>query len=232
MSDFSRFDQRGYRVVSVREGYRDWVSTYEETVEDLMDLALLERISTVDWAAATRVADLGCGTGRTGAWLAGQGASALHGVDLTVEMMELARLRGVYERLDERDVRETGLDGGAYPLVVCCLVDEHLPEVDSLYREAGRLLLTGGRFVLVGYHPFFSMARGMPTHFDHPDGEPVAIDTHVHLPGEHVAAGLAAGLSLIEMHEGRIDDSWIECKPKWEAMREWPISFCQVWRKD
>ena len=60
-------------IVDVREGYADWVRTYEETVPDEMDLRLLERLTTVDWRSARAVLDLACGTGRVGAWLEGRG---------------------------------------------------------------------------------------------------------------------------------------------------------------
>ena len=188
MPDFARFDQRHYRTVSVREGYRDWLPTYENTVEDTMDLALLDRIVSVPWATMSRVADLGCGTGRTAAWLRSRGVTRIDGVDVTPEMLNVARTKMLHERLIEGDVRSTGLDGRLYDLVVCCLVDEHLPEVTTLYREARRLLSDHGVFVLVGFHPHFIMAAGMPTHFNGTDGDPVAVETYVHLFSEHVAA--------------------------------------------
>jgi len=42
--DFATFDQRGYPTVSAREGYGAWQPTYEDTVLDLMDLSLLDRL--------------------------------------------------------------------------------------------------------------------------------------------------------------------------------------------
>ena len=45
MPRFADFDSRGYRTVDVRTGYRGWVSTYEETVEDAMDVALLDELT-------------------------------------------------------------------------------------------------------------------------------------------------------------------------------------------
>jgi len=39
------------------------------------------------------------------------------------------------------------------------------------------------------------MKSGMPTHFDAPNGEPVAIETHVHLMSDHVRAAHAGGLA-------------------------------------
>tara|TARA_R110002126_G_scaffold1402_13_gene8033 strand:+ start:11925 stop:12620 length:696 start_codon:yes stop_codon:yes gene_type:complete len=230
MPDFIRFDQRGYPMVSVREGYSAWLPTYEDTVQDEMDWALLRRVTSVDWPSIARAADLGCGTGRTGAWLHEHGVSGLSGVDLTPEMLERARERDVFDSLEVADVRESGLPAQSFDLVTCCLVDEHLENLEALYREARRLLRTGGRIVLVSYHPFFMMHAGMSTHFDHPERGPVAMPTHIHMPSDHVAAGLACGMTLAEHHERLIDDAWIETKPKWKSHRDWPISACWVWR--
>ena len=225
------FDTRGYPTVDVRTGYAEWAATYERTVEDAMDIDLLDVLTGVDWAAVSRAADLGCGTGRTGLWLRAQGVAAIDGVDLTPEMLEVARSRDVYDRLVEADVTATGLDAAAYDLVVTCLVDEHLPDVRPLYEEAFRVARPGAAYVLVGFHPHFIMASGMPTHFDGVSGEPVAITTHVHLLSDHVTAGIAAGWQLVEMKERLIDGGWLELKPKWEPLRGQPITFAFAWRK-
>ena len=42
--DHSIYDKRRYPIVDVREGYGAWVRTYEQTVQDEMDLRLLERV--------------------------------------------------------------------------------------------------------------------------------------------------------------------------------------------
>lgn len=231
MSDFSHFDARGYRVVDARTGYGEWVATYEGTVEDAMDIALLERLTTPDWSAARSVADLGCGTGRTAAWLKRQGAGEIDGVDVTPEMLDVARSKGSHRRLIEADVAATGLESGAYDLAVTSLVDEHLAALDPLYREAFRLVRPNGLYVLVAYHPQFMMITGMPTHYRSAAGEEIAITTHLHLISDHVRAALGAGWSLAEMHERLIDDEWIRLKPKWERYRHHPISAAFVWHK-
>ena len=227
--DFARFDRRHYPTLTVREGYDAWAPTYEESVEDIMDVALLERIGSVAWDRVGRAADLGCGSGRTAAWLRTRGGFPVDGVDITPAMLERARARGLHDRLVEGDVRHTGLPAGAYDLVVCVLVDEHLPELADLYREARRLLGRSGSFVVVGIHPFFVMSVGMPTHFDGADAEPVAIETHVHLPSEHMAAAADAGLAAREMHEALVDDAFVQRKPGWQPYRDWPFSYSWVW---
>jgi SAM-dependent methyltransferase len=227
---FSTFDRRGYRTVDVRAGYGEWAGTYEDTVQDAMDIALLERLEAPSWPAVRRAADLGCGTGRTGAWLRRHGVASIEGVDVTPEMLAAAARRGAHDRLVEADVTETGLDAGAYDLVIVSLVDEHLPDLHPLYREARRLAEPGATLVLVAFHPHFIMTSGMPTHFTSGSGEPVAIATHVHLLSDHVTAGLAAGWTLVEMREGVIDERWVALKPKWSRFLGHPVSAAFAWR--
>ncbi|SEG17942.1 Methyltransferase domain-containing protein [Thermomonospora echinospora] len=232
MVQFADFDTRGYPMVDVRTGYGQWADTYERTVEDIMDLALLEELTEPSWSTVRRTADLGCGTGRTAAWLRRNGVgSVIDGVDLTPEMLAAARSRGAHDHLYEADVTATGLAGGAYDLVIASLIDEHLADLRPLYAEAWRLAEPGALFVLVAFHPHFIMVSGMPTHFTASSGEPVAIDTNVHLLSDHVMAAVGAGWTLAEMRENVIDDRWLTVKPKWSRFRGHPFTAALVWRK-
>jgi SAM-dependent methyltransferase len=192
---------------------------------------LLGEIQSVIWSAVERCADLGCGTGRTAAWLANKGVRGIDGVDTTPEMLDQARKRGVFASLRVVDVYATGLPGAGYDLVTTCLVDEHLAQLGPLYAEAARLARRDAAYLLIGFHPFFIIATGMPTHFKTVDGEPVAIETHVHLFSDHAKAAFAAGWQLAEFHEQAIDDRWMKIKPTWAAYRDIPISFACVWRR-
>jgi SAM-dependent methyltransferase len=227
---FSSFDKRKYRTVGVQDGYAEWAPTYEDTVLDLMDLRLLAGLATVDWQAASNVLDLACGTGRVGVWLRDRGVQHLTGVDFTLEMLNKANEKNVYDALVLADVADTGLKADAYDLVVESLADEHFDRLGPFYAEAARLCRDGGQLVLVGYHPHFVM-QGMPTHFNSAAGEPVAVETHVHLMSDHVRAAHSAGFRLAEMIEGVIDDAWLAAKPKWHSFRDHPISFAMVWQK-
>jgi SAM-dependent methyltransferase len=228
--DHSIYDKRRYPIVDVREGYGAWVHTYEQTVQDEMDLRLLDRLQTIDWSAPRCVLDLACGTGRIGAWLRGRGSAAIDGIDITPEMLAVARGKGAYRELHLADVSRTGLAAETYDLCLQSLADEHLPDLRPLYREVARVTSSGGTFVIVGFHPQFLMA-GMPTHFDRAPGEPVTIRSHVHLLSDHVKAARALGWSLLEMEEGLIDDAWLRAKPRWGNYFGLPISFAMVWRQ-
>ena len=232
MPRFASFDQRKYRTLPAREGYSKWAATYEKTIKHDMDMWLLEELQTVSWGSVERCADLGCGTGRTAAWLASKGVRAIDGIDATPEMLERARVRNVFASLNLADVSDTCLPGGTYDLVMMCLVDEHLAELAPLYTEAARIAQDGAAFVIIGFHPFFIMAAGMPTHFKDSGGEPVAVETHVHLFSDHAKAAFAASWQLAEFREQVIDDRWVKLKPTWAAYRDVPVSFACVWRRN
>lgn len=232
MPTFADFDRRNYRTVDVATGYDGWAPTYEQTVMDEMDLALLDRLRRPDWGRVRRAADLGCGTGRTGRWLRERGIDRIDGVDLSEGMLDVARERGAHATLTHADVRDSGLPSGAYDLVISSLIDEHLPELAPFYAEARRLAAPGGTFVLVSYHPQFLMVTGMPTHYTGSSGEPLAISTHLHLLSEHVAAGVAAGWRLAEAAEALVEEAWLATKPKWANLLGQPFSMALVWYAD
>ncbi|MCU1642769.1 MAG: SAM-dependent methyltransferase [Nocardia sp.] len=228
MPSFADFDRRNYRTVDVPTGYDGWAATYEQTVMDEMDLALLDRVR-LGWSEVRRTADLGCGTGRTGAWLRSRGVTHIDGVDLSAGMLARARTRGAHTTLTQGDVRDSGLASGAYALVISSLIDEHLPDLTPFYAEARRLAVPGATFVLVSYHPQFMMVTGMPTHYTAESGEPLAISTHLHLFSEHVTAGVAAGWQLTQAAEALVDDAWLAAKPKWAELRGHPFTMALVW---
>jgi SAM-dependent methyltransferase len=228
--EFKPFDARHYPTLAVAEGYDEWARTYDSVVQDEMDLRLLARLGEVEWTTAGRALDLACGTGRIGQWLRAQGVMQLDGLDLTPAMLAKARERDIYDHLLEGDVRATGLADASYDLALMVLADEHLDELGSLYLEVGRITAAGGRFVLVGYHPHF-MLNGIPTHFDRDDGQPVAIETYVHLLSDHVRAAHRSSFSLVELEEGLVDQAWLAKKPKWARYEHHPVSFAAVWRR-
>ena len=122
--DHAIYDKRRYPIVDVREGYAEWVSTYEQIVQDEMDLHLLDRLKTIDWSALRLVLDLACGTGRIGTWLKRRCAAIIDGIDITPEMLEVARSKDVYRALHVADVSSTGLPIQAYDVCTQSLADE------------------------------------------------------------------------------------------------------------
>jgi SAM-dependent methyltransferase len=229
--DFKVFDRRNYQTVSPRNGYGEWAATYEDAVPNQLDIRVLESLRTVNWSIARECLDFACGTGRTGEWLKARGVGSIDGIDLTPEMLQRASAKEIYRTLFLGSVEETGITYPRYDLIVMSLVDEHLASLWRVYQEAHRVSTGPAKFVVVGMHPFFFMT-GMPTHFKGTEGDPKAIETHIHLISDHVRAALEAGWTLAEMYEGVVDEEWLRVKPKWAHLRDHPVNFGYVWERD
>jgi len=228
--DFKNYDQRRYQTVGIVEGYSSWSKSYEIGFDEALDMILLNRLRSISWEEVRDVADLACGTGRTGQWLISKGVQFLDGVDLTEAMLAQAKNRGIYRQLKNEDFRKTSLQANSYSLVTNSLAVEHIPELMPLFWEASRILKPGGYFILLGYHPHFQL-RGIPTHFEDNTGESLAITNYIHLISDFVKAGFESKLNLMELDEYVVDANWVERSPGMKKHLGHPISFVGVWRK-
>src|SRR6266404_4287017 len=134
------------------------------------------------------------------------------------------------------DAAATGLVDERYNLAISSFLACHLADLGKLYVEAARLTRPSGKVVLVDYHPFM-LLKGVPTHFTAPTGEAIAIANVVHLFGDHVAVGCAAGLSLLELREQLVDAEWIRenqqlfGEPRLAGHLGQPVSFAMLWAR-
>lgn len=100
-----------------------------------------------------RVLDVGTGPGRFGAFFARHGCRVT-GVDLNPDMLEIARetarRHGLADRFDvvrgsAEDLSQ--FDDGAFDVVLCMELFDHLPDLDRALREMRRVLAPEGRFL-------------------------------------------------------------------------------------
>jgi len=228
--EYSSFDTRKYPVLPVQEGYKEWSETYEKSVQDEMDLRLLAKIKEINWKDIATAIDFACGTGRIGVWLKAQGVVEVDGIDITQEMLLKAAEKNVYRSLLNADIVNNEISPATYDLCIQVLADEHMADISALYTQASRIIKDNGYFVIVGYHPFFLM-NGIITHFHKPSGDPLAIESYVHLFSDHIKAAFKSNFVLLQMEEGIVDDDWLKKKPKWEKYKNWPVSYLFVWQK-
>jgi SAM-dependent methyltransferase len=100
------------------EHYRDWAAHYDHDVFEVLGFTGTHRVADLlaehvaDRGAS--VVDLGCGTGVAGVRLAEHGFTAVDGVDISPDMLAVARERGVYRRLLVADLNVPGSVDGHY----------------------------------------------------------------------------------------------------------------------
>jgi predicted TPR repeat methyltransferase len=93
------------------------------------------------------ILDLGCGTGLSGAAIA-QFARHMVGVDLSSKMLDKARERNLYARLEQLDLLAMmeAEPAASYDVVFAADVFVYLGKLDELVSQARRLLRPGGLF--------------------------------------------------------------------------------------
>jgi hypothetical protein len=149
-------------------------------------------------------------------------------------MLERAGAKRIYDRLVCTDAAASGLVGHGYDLAISSFAICHLGDLGGFYSETARLIRPSGRVVLIDYHPFM-LLKGVPTHFNAPGGEPLAIANVVHMFGDHIQTGCRAGLALMELREQLVDAEWVAenwrlfGEPRLASHVGHPISFAMVW---
>jgi len=102
--------------------------------------------------AGKRVLDVGCGGGLLSEAMARRGAQVT-GIDLGPQTVEVAELHAIESKLPVSYARESAethatRNAGAYDVVVCMEMLEHVPEPDSVLRALHALVKPGGHVFL------------------------------------------------------------------------------------
>lgn len=92
-----------------------------------------------------RVLDLGCGTGLMGAELRGM-AGYLEGWDISGEMLREAAAKGIYDRLEKRDLSALSPAPAGWDLIAAADVFAYLGALERITGWVASALAPGGRF--------------------------------------------------------------------------------------
>ncbi len=149
--------QRAYDLKSkqdTRELYRDWASTYEQTMVDGLTYSSPQNIADLLQAHVldkqALIADIGCGTGLTGQAAFDRGYTNLVGLDFSDEMLEQARKRNIYQSLLNADLTETlDIETGQYEIAISSGIFTYGHLDASCLDEIFRIIKKDGLFICV-----------------------------------------------------------------------------------
>jgi SAM-dependent methyltransferase len=127
-----------------------------------------------DRLAGARSCDLCCGEGYVGRYLMTRGAREVVGIDLSSELIAVARRRagaaGPVYRVDDAQALGSVADG-AFDVVVSQLAMMDVADHRKMFAAVRRVLVAGGAFVFSVLHPCF---EGRPFHIR--DAPPFVLD--------------------------------------------------------
>ena len=139
-------------------------------------------IRTLQPLKDARVLDLGCGEGYVSRLAHGAGAASVLGLDVSGEMVEIARRSAGDEgalRYERWDANEDTLPAGPFDRIIAVFLFNYLTldQMEQVLREVRSRLAPGGRFVFTVPHPCLAYMKPLeppfffdPAGFDYFDG--------------------------------------------------------------
>lgn len=146
---------------SVRAAYRRWAGVYDLVFGGVSAFGRRRAVAAVNALPGTHVLEVGVGTGLALPLYAP--AKRITGIDLSAEMLALARSRVVQaglanvEGLHEVDAEATGFEDGSFDIAVAMFVASVVPNPRLLLAEMRRVVRPGGHLLFVNH---FAAERG------------------------------------------------------------------------
>src|SRR3989440_1878490 len=162
--------QPDIELVSTLAGYERWAGVYDGEDNPLVLLEEQHIWSLIGEVQGLDVADIGCGTGRHALRLAAEGAHVM-ALDFSQAMLQRARAKPGAEAVNfiQHDLTQPlPLPNAAFDRVLCCLVLDHIADVDSLFAELRRLCRPNGFVNISVMHPAM-LLRGVQARFTDPE---------------------------------------------------------------
>lgn len=156
MSEVAQTHRRaGLDADAVRVAYRRWAGVYDLVFGGISGWGRRRAAAEVNGLPGTRVLEVGVGTGLALPIYAPE--KRLTGIDLSADMLELARARvraeGLQnvEGLHEMDAEQTSFAEGSFDIAVAMFVASVVPNPQLLLAEMRRVVRPGGHILFVNH---------------------------------------------------------------------------------
>jgi malonyl-CoA O-methyltransferase len=218
-------------IVPTQAGYDRWAEVYDGEDNPLVLLEEEQIGPLLIDVRGLKMVDVGCGTGRHAIRLAAAGATVT-AVDFSSAMLERARIKPGAEKvrfLCHDLAKPLPLRSRKFDRVLCCLVLDHIRDVESFFAELRRLCRPEG-FVLVSVmHPAMSL-KGVQARFIDPrSGRRVGPESHQHQLSDYIMAGLRTGLRLEHVSEHAVDEALAARSARARKYLGWPLLLMMRW---
>jgi SAM-dependent methyltransferase len=200
-------------LTATRAFYDAVAEDYAERFSDDLASRPLERALLAAYAELVgtggRVADLGCGPGRTTGRLASLGLD-VSGLDLSESMLTIARRENPGIRFEQGSMLQLDFPDEALAGVVSFYSSIHTPldELPALFAEFHRVLAPGGHLLLA------FQVGDEPRRHDRPWGHPVTLDFERRRPERMARLLTAAGLPVLSRTVREADPALNEPTPQ------------------
>jgi ubiquinone/menaquinone biosynthesis C-methylase UbiE len=181
------------------DAYNHWSNSYdhvENKTRDLEGKAIRKVLAGIN---CRHILELGCGTGKNTAWLAGH-CEELTAFDFSEGMLDQA-MQKIHHSKVTFQVADITLPWVVKPadLICCSLVLEHVEDLDFIFREAAASLDKDGRFYIGELHPYRQL-HGARARFEH-EGNTIRLEYFIHHVSDYMHAALRNGFICADLQE-------------------------------
>ena len=187
--------------MDIQNAYNEWSEIYDSNTNLTRDLDQQVTRATLAGQRFNAILELGCGTGKNTVFLAEIGTQ-VHALDFSAGMIAKAKEKVKAEnvRFEMMDLTKPwSCEDGAYDLIVCNLVLEHIQHLPHIFTEGERTLTQGGRFFINELHPF-KQYKGTKARFVR-DTETIEVDAFTHHISDFTNTASASRFKLIKLNE-------------------------------
>jgi malonyl-CoA O-methyltransferase len=219
-----RVESASMEVVPTEAGYDRWAEIYDSEDNPLVLLEGKYIGPLAGDVAGLTVADIGCGTGRHALRLAAAGARVT-AVDFSTAMLERACRKPGAEAITfvRHDLAKPfPLRSAAFDRIFCCLVLDHIGELDNFFLELRRLCRPNVRVIISVMHPAMSLQGVQARFIDPASGHRISPASHAHQMSDYLMAAVRAGLSLEHVSEHAADAALTAQSPRAVKYLGWP----------
>ena len=187
--------------MDIQNAYNEWSEIYDSNTNLTRDLDQQVTRETLAGQHFNAILELGCGTGKNTVFLAEIGTQ-VHALDFSAGMISKAKEKVKAEnvRFEMMDLTKRWLcEDGAYNLIVCNLVLEHIQNLEHIFSEAARTLRQGGKFFINELHPF-KQYQGTKARFER-NSATIEVDAFTHHISDFTNTASVSGFKLIKFNE-------------------------------
>jgi malonyl-CoA O-methyltransferase len=197
------FNAQKESIIPTQSGYDRWSEFYDVDENPLVLLEDLHFPKLLGPVKGLEVADIGCGTGRHALRLVELGGRVT-AVDFSQGMLERAKEKAAGRpiRFIQHDLAHPlPLPDAAFDRVICCLVLDHIADLESFFRELKRICKPDGFIAISGMHPAMTL-KGVQARFTDPSsGNKVLLAGAEHCFSDYIMAVVRAGLRIEHLSE-------------------------------
>jgi len=187
--------------MDIKQSYDIWSSQYDTNNNKTRDLASHALKTTLAGIRFNTCLEIGCGTGKNTEWLITK-AKRITAVDFSSGMLAKAKEKIISDRVQfyQADITKYWtFTNEKYDLAIFSLIFEHVENLENIFSEVSKIIVSGGYIYIGELHPF-KQYSGSKARFETEEGEHI-LTCFNHNISDFVQSAKKHGFEIADINE-------------------------------